>query len=258
MILVMSLNWFYPLISVVVVSLIPLIGIAFFFSSKRRITLVSFLISLAVGALFGNVFIHLVPEIMRETANQPQSSFYIVLGILAFFVLEKFLNWHHHHSYEHTEDYQGRILPIGYLILVADGLHNFIDGAIIAASYSAGLDVGVATTLAVVLHEVPQEIGDIGILLHAGFTKAKALVFNLLSGSLAILGAVITLFIAGAFTGFASFILPLAAGGFIYIAGSDLVPELQRTADVKKSVLQLMFMVLGMALMFALLLVDIV
>jgi len=145
---------------------------------------------------------------------------------------------------------------LGHISLVSDGFHNFIDGAVIAASYFAGIEVGIATTVAVALHEIPQEMGDIGILIHAGFTKVKALIFNMISGLVAILGAVVTIILAGNLENFIPFILPLAAGGFIYIAGSDLVPELHKTTDPKKSAIQLAAILLGVALMFALLLLE--
>ena len=253
----MSTIWLYTIASVVLVSLIPLVGIAIIFSKKKRPYLIVGLISLAVGALFGNVFIHLLPEIAEITSNTALSAFFLLAGILIFFVLEKFLLWRHNHAAHKCvgPECEDQILqPVGYISLISDGLHNFIDGAIIAASYFVGIEVGIATTVAVALHDIPQEIGDMGILIHAGFTKTKALLFNLLSGALAVLGAVIVLFFAGSVENLASWILPLAAGGFIYIAGSDLVPELQKTFDPKKSLVQFLAIALGIGLMFLLLL----
>ena len=203
----MSQVWLYTLVSVAIVSLIPLVGVIVLFSKKKRPNLTLSLISLAVGALFGDVFIHIIPEILAEGESSTLIAVYLLLGILLFFILEKFLLWrHHHHIHSVKEECRELILPVGYMNLVSDGLHNFIDGAIIAGSFFIDTKLGIATTGAVILHEIPQEMGDIGILLHAGFSKAKALLFNILSGALAILGAVIALFLAGAVEAFAPFI----------------------------------------------------
>ena len=136
--------------------------------------------------------------------------------------------------------------------LVADGLHNLIDGLLIGSSYLVSLPVGLATTIAVLLHEIPQEIGDFGVLLHAGFPAGLALWLNFLSGTLAILGAVAALTIGGMVTTMPTVILPLTAGGFIYIAGSDLVPELHREREPVKSLVQLVAIGVGVGLMLLL------
>jgi zinc and cadmium transporter len=171
---------------------------------------------------------------------------WLVSGL--FFALEKFLRWRH----EHAVPSNGHIRPFGYLNLIADGLHNFIDGLLIGASYLAGLRVGLATTLAVILHEIPQEIGDFGVLVQAGFTRTKALLFNLLSASVAIAGTVVALLIGQRIERFTAVMLPLAAGGFVYIAGSDLLPELNKDIDPTRSTIQLASMISGAALMMLL------
>jgi zinc and cadmium transporter len=140
--------------------------------------------------------------------------------------------------------------------LVADGVHNLIDGMLIGASYLASLPLGFATTAAVVLHEIPQEIGDFGVLLHSGFSKRRALLFNFCSASLAIVGALIALLVGTRIEGFTQWMLPLTAGGFIYIAGSDLLPELHKELELLRSALQLAAMGTGVGLMLLLALLE--
>ena len=172
------------------------------------------------------------------------------------FILEKFFHWHHEHAHQHDATCARGTLPVGPLSLIASGMHNFIDGAIIAASYMAGMQAGIATTIAVILHEIPHEIGDLGILLHAGFTKRKAFLYNFYSGLVAIVGAgtVLTLGVEG--SGIASALVPFAAGNFIYIAGSDLVPELHKTKHPGHSAVQLIAILCGIGLMAGLLFLE--
>jgi zinc and cadmium transporter len=210
------------------------------------------MVSLAVGGLFGDAFIHLLPESFERLGSKLQASLYILAGIFIFFILEKFLLWRHEHVLESDHS----IHPVGYMNLLADGVHNFIDGLIIGASYVVSIHVGVATTLAVIFHELPHELGNFFILLYAGFTKAKALFFNFLSALLAILGTVFALWIGSEVEDFAMAMLPLAAGGFIYIAGSDLVPELNKEVEISKSVIQLLAIGAGVGMMLLLTLIE--
>ena len=241
--------WAYTLGSVVAVSLVSLVGIAFISLRKERLQQVVFsMVSLAVGAMFGNVFIHLLPETFSSGAPPLRSSLLCLGGVLVFFLLEKFLLWRH----EHIPHYGACIHPVGYVSLVADGLHNFLDGVLIGTSYLVGLPVGLATSIAVILHEIPQEIGDFGVLLHAGFSRSQALWLNLGSASSAILGAVAALLVGSKVAAFPSIMLPLTAGGFIYIAGSDLVPELHKERDAAKSAIQLIGIGAGVGLMLLL------
>lgn len=136
--------------------------------------------------------------------------------------------------------------------LIGDGLHNFIDGAIITASYFASIPIGIATTLAVLFHEIPQEIGDFGVLIHGGFSRKKALALNFLTAFAAVIGAVVTYWLWGFVGGLAELLIPVAAGGFIYIAGSDLIPELHRELKPLKSLLQIAFILLGIGVMLLL------
>ena len=215
----------------------------------RKILLL--LVSFSTGALLGDVFIHILPELGEETGLTLTASIFILSGILLFFILEKFICWRHCHL-PTTENHPH---PVGVINLVGDGLHNFIDGAVIAGSFMVSLPLGLATTLAVVFHEIPQEIGDFSILIHAGFTKTKAIFFNFLSALLAIFGAIIVLIFGSPSTSFFSMILGFTAGGFIYLAGSDLIPELHKETNIKKSIIQLLAIIFGILLMYVLLLI---
>jgi zinc and cadmium transporter len=250
---VMPIEWSYSIVSVVVVSLVSLIGVVTIPISESKLRKTVFLmVSLATGALFGDAFIHLLPEAFAKSTGKVETSLYTLAGIFAFFVLEKFLGWRHEHVLEHGDS--SRL--VGQMNLVADGLHNLIDGMLIGASYLVSLRVGVATTIAVVLHEIPHEIGNFGVLLHAGFARKKALFFNFLSASLAVVGTIIALFIGSGAKNFSLIMLPLTAGGFIYIAGSDLVPELHKDREPVKSLLQFVTMSMGAGLMLLLLLLE--
>lgn len=243
--------YLYTLASVLTVSAISFSGLLAL-SLKERILrkYVFVLVALATGALFGDAFIHLIPESFKKLGNGPFVGTLIILGILLFFVLEKYLHWHHHEN-----DHEA-VRHTGKMILISDGLHNFIDGVIVTASYFVGIEIGIATTLAIILHEIPQEIGDFGILLHAGYKIKKALFFNFISALLAVLGAIVALFLHEIAETLILYFIPVAAGGFVYIAGSDLVPELHKTKSLKASISQFLAIILGVAAMALLLLAE--
>lgn len=238
--------WFSSLISVIIVSLISFAGVFTLAVKEKNLQKVLlFFVSFSAGALFGGAFLHLLPEAVTEYGFGLNISLYLILGILLFFVLEKFIHWRHCHivtSEKHPH-------PLAYMNLIGDGLHNFIDGLIIGGAYLANFSLGFATTIAVVVHEIPQEIGDFGVLLHAGLSKWKALFYNFLSALTAVLGVVVSLLIAANVDNYLMFLLPLTAGGFIYIAGADLIPELHKECVVSKSFMQLLFIILGIAVM---------
>lgn len=243
----------YSIISVLVISLISFIGLltlSIRTESLKRILI--YLVSFAAGALFGDAFIHLLPEAAEATGFGLDMSIYIILGVSAFFILEKVVHWHHYHL-PHTQEQSH---PFAIMNLIGDGFHNFIDGLIIVASYLVSIPVGVATTLAVVFHEIPQEIGDFGVLIHGGFSKNRALLFNFISALTAFIGAGIALGIGLYTEGLTQFLVPFAAGGFIYIAGSDLIPELHKEIKASKSLLQFAMFVLGILIMWSLLFLE--
>lgn len=242
----MSSPFLYMLVSVVVVSLLSLIGISLLaLSHKVFHQLVFLLVALAVGALFGDSFLHLIPEAFQDPARATTSSFYILLGLLIFFGLENFLHWRHQHS---DEDHA--IEPYGYLNILADVAHNFIDGLIIGASYLVSVKMGLATTLAVVLHEIPHEFSNFGILVRSGFTRWRALFLNFVTALAALVGGVLAWGVGSHTAGFIQFLIPLTAGGFIYIAGSDLVPQLHKDVKSLRALSQLLAILAGVGLMY--------
>lgn len=251
----MQITYIYAFVSVIIVSLVSLVGV--FTLSLREELLRKYIfifISLAVGALLGDAFIHLIPEALEGAENSLLISVLIILGILTFFILEKFLHWHHHG--EDENEISSHIHPVGRLVLFSDGVHNMIDGIIIGASFLVSAPVGIATTIAVILHEIPQEIGDFAVLLHAGYTKTRALWLNFLSALLALFGVVIIIFLGEVAEASTIWFLPIAAGGFIYVAVADLIPELQKTKEVKHSLLQIVAVMLGVSAMAALVLFE--
>lgn len=243
----------YPLVSVLLISLISFVGaVALLFKKSFLSKGVFILVSLAVGALLGDVFVHIIPETYEELGDPLLASFLFIGGILLFFILEKVLHWHHHTS-DHAEEHEH---PVGKMVLVGDGVHNFIDGLLITASYMVSIEVGIATTIAVILHEIPQEIGNFGVLIHAGYSKAKALWYNFVSALAAVLGAGVAFLFGGVTEQFALWLLPLTAGGFIYIALSDLIPELHKDRRVSQGIIQVLAIVVGVLAMTALLALE--
>ncbi len=209
--------WVQTLVSVGIVSLISLVGALFLASQDKtdedsESLLIHTLIAVAVGALLGDVFIHLWPEAFESLGVSAAT--YLGAGFAIFFLLEKVLHWRHKHS----QSNENAIEPYGIMNLVGDGLHNFIDGALIAAAYVVSLPIGFATTIAVILHEIPQELGDYAILRMAGFSKRKAVFFNFLSALAAVAGGILVLAFGVNIESTASYIIAFTAGGFIYIA----------------------------------------
>lgn len=247
----MNQIWTYSILSVAIVSLISLTGALTLalnknFLKKILLTLVSF----AVGGLFGDAFIHLIPESFKDLGLNAKTPLLILTGILMFFILEKFIRWRHCHA-EPCEDHAH---PVVAMNLIGDGVHNMIDGMLIAASFMASIPIGIATTIAIVLHEIPQEIGDFAVLVHGGFSVKRALVANFICSLLSVAGALIILLAGPYLSEYTKFILPITAGGFIYMAGSDLIPELHHDVKPKTSALQLASILAGIGIMALLLL----
>ena len=245
--------WIYSIVSVIIVSLMSFVGIlTLSIKAERLKKILLYLVSFSAGALFGDAFIHLLPEIVEEVGFSLNISIYVMFGIGVSFVIEKFIHWRHCH----LPNTKGHVHPFAMMNLFGDGIHNFIDGLIIGASYLVNIPVGIATTLAVIFHELPQEIGDFGVLLHGGFSRAKALLFNFITALTAVLGAAVSLLISPYVGNITTFLIPFAAGTFIYIAGSDLIPELHKEVKVEKSFLQLIAIALGVLVMLSLLLLG--
>ena len=218
------------LISSIIVSLISLIGL-FFLSVKikKHSSFLFILIAFAAGAMLGNAFFHIMPEALEK---MPALTFSLIFlsGFIAFFIIEKITHWRHCHDGKCDEH---SVKPFGYLNIIGDGVHNFIDGILIAISYLASFPIGFATTIAVISHEIPQEIGDFSVLVYSGFTKKKALAFNFFSALLAIIGALLGFFLLKNMN-LIYYVLPLVAGSLVYIATTDLIPELHKELKISK------------------------
>jgi zinc and cadmium transporter len=244
--------WFYSLLSVFIVSCISLIGLFTITIKKETLNkMLLYFVSFSVGGLLGDAFIHLLPESI-ELNNNLYLSFYIILGVIASFTVEKFIQWRHCHiptSKEHPH-------PFAIMNLIGDSVHNFIDGLIIGASYLISLQIGFATTMAVIFHEIPQEIGDFGVLIHGGFKMKRALFLNFVTALTAIAGTIISLTIGSYSGNLTNFLLPFAIGSFIYIAGSDLIPELHKETKPIKSLIQLIMLLAGIGIMYIFLFLE--
>jgi zinc and cadmium transporter len=236
-------TFFYILIFTSLISSLSFIGaLTLFLKEKLLDQILMFLVAFSAGSLLGGAFFHLIPEAIEIVQpDQVLNLFlYLIFGFCTFFILENFIKWHHHHAREHPE-----IMPFSYLILISDAVHNFIDGLIIAASFTTSFQLGIVTFLAVALHEIPQEIGDFGILVYGGFEKRRALFLNFLSAVSVIFGGIIGFLLSEQLGKSIVFLLPFAAGNFIYIASSDLIPEIKHQKDFKKSIIYFVVFLLG-------------
>jgi zinc and cadmium transporter len=248
------------LASVVAVSLVSLVGLLTLSTDERRVRqLAKLFVCFAVGALLGDAFIHLVPEIFAGRGDGDGalgSSLLVLAGIMAFFVVEKLLR-HTHVLRAHEGEHALRRPELAAINVLGDAIHNFIDGALIGASYLASPTLGVTTSLAVLLHEIPQELGDFDILVHSGLGVRRAVVLNVASASVAILGTAVALVVGSAAQrAVTATLLPMTAGGFVYLAAADLIPELQHERGVRALVVQTTLISTGIAAMGVLALVE--
>lgn len=203
-------------------------GVILLYKEKFAIKISHYLSSFAAGALLGTAFLDLLPEAgehAEELGLETNIFIWTLVGILSFFLLERFIHWfHHHHDHQGIDPKERKsIVP---LVILGDSTHNFIDGVVIAATFMVSIPLGIVTTLAVAAHEIPQEIGDFGILLHRGMKRSKVLLVNFLSALVALAGALLTYWIGESIEGYLPILLSLSAGFFIYIAASDLIPEI--------------------------------
>jgi zinc and cadmium transporter len=232
------------LVATFVVSLISFVGViclALKENILNKILLV--LIGLSAGALMGGAFLHLLPEAAEKQSGLDVYLF-VLVGFILFFLIEKVLHWRHCHKGEcdvHT---------FQYMNLVGDSIHNFIDGLIMAASFVVSFPLGITTTIAIATHEIPQEIGDFGVLLYGGFSKKRAITLNFVVALTAVIGGVVGYFVSNRIDNIVLFILPFAAGGFIYIAATDLVPEIRKELNMKKYMATLLVFICGILMMW--------
>lgn len=247
-------TWIYAIISVGLVSVISLIGIVTLSLGQAMMRkLILYMVSFAVGGLFGDAFIHLIPESFYKLGFHLKTSLLIVAGILIFFALEKFVRWRHCHVPDAEHEH---VHPVVTMNIVGNSVHNMIDGMLIGASYLVSVPIGVATTLAIIFHEIPQEIGNFSILVHGGLTVKKALLFNFITALTAAFGTIISLLIGSHIAGYTLSLLPITAGGFLYIAGSDLIPELHHDVKISTSFYQLAAIITGIGVMALLVLLE--
>jgi len=238
------------LLSTIGLSAISLVG-AFTLLLKENILkkLIHPLVAFSAGSLLGGAMLHLIPESI-EASNEVQMIFILVIfGFTTFFMLEQFIHWHHCHKAPSEHKH-----PVTYMILISDGVHNFLDGLAIGSAFIIDIRLGIVTTIAIAMHEIPQEMGDFGILLNGGWEKFKALLFNFLSGLTAVFGGLIAWYFAKEID--VSYLLPFAAGNFIYIAASDLIPEVKHRENLKENIVHFITFVFGILLMWALTLIK--
>jgi zinc and cadmium transporter len=235
---------FRILVSTFFIGLFSLVGV-FTLALKQKTLekILLFLVALSTGVLMGGAFLHLLPEALTE--SPPQTAFAWTLGAFAlFFLIEKLLHWRHCHK-GHCD-----VHTFGHMNLFGDAVHNFIDGMIIAATFVVSAPLGWMTVLAIALHEIPQEIGDFGVLLYAGFSKKRALFLNFVVAMVALLGAGLGYYLSLQSSKMVALLLPVAAGGFIYISASDLLPELRKEISLQKSFISFGIFLLGILIMY--------
>lgn len=238
------MTFVWIIIATVIVSLISLVGIISLAVNRKILdNLLILFVGFAAGALMGTAFLHLLPEAL-ETLDSSTVFLYVLTGFAFFFLMERYFHWRHCHNGS------CEVHTFTYLNLFGDGIHNFIDGMLIATSFLISTKLGIIATLAIIFHEIPQEISDFAILLYGGVKPKKALYLNFLCALTAIIGAIVGYFLSSYVSSFSVFLIPFTAGGFIYIASSDLIPELHRQKDIKRANLALITFLLGIVLMY--------
>jgi zinc and cadmium transporter len=242
------------------VSLVSLAGLLTLSMSEERVRrLAAFFVSFAAGALLGDTFIHLVPEMFSGADGRDPlfASLFVLGGMLLFFVVEKLLRHEHGLLHRHHHGESVHRPELAGVNVLGDAIHNYIDGLLIGASWLVSPALGITTTLAVLLHEIPQELGDFGILIHSGLTIRQAVLLNVASAAVAILGTT-TAIVAGsmAHQRVTEILVPITAGGFVYIAAANLLPELQHDRSPRALVTQTALISLGIGVMVLLTLVD--
>lgn len=236
----------YSIIAAVIVSLLSLVGVVVLVLKEKILNkIILALVSFSTGALLGGAFFHLLPEVFNEFGEPLKIFGFTLVGFCVFFIMERILRWHHCHETD-CDTHQ----HLGFMNLFGDSFHNFIDGIVIVSTFMISPALGIPVTLSIIFHEVPQEIGDFGVLLYSGFSKGKALIYNLLVALTSVLGVLAGYFLVHQVENINHFLLPFAAGGFIYIASSDLIPELHKEKSLSKSLVS--FLVFLVAIVFML------
>ncbi|MCX5712427.1 MAG: ZIP family metal transporter [Candidatus Omnitrophica bacterium] len=216
-------NYIWAIGASIFVSLVSLIGIfSLFFKENLLEKILIPLIAFSAGGLIGGAFLHIMPEAIRDYGDK-NVFLYLIVGFIVFFILEKYLHWRHCHKGGECKTH-----PFTYLNLFGDAIHNFTDGLAIGASFVIGIHFGLITTFVIILHEIPHEIGNFGVLVYGGFSRVKALIFNFITALTCILGASAGFLLSEKIKSFSMYLLPIIAGGFVYIAACDLIPEIHK------------------------------
>lgn len=238
------------ILATILVSVISLIGIVVFFKKDNRQSFLKALISLAAGALLTVAFLDLLPEAV-ESIEEPHTVFWTVLiSIIFFFLVERVFHWHHCRCEEHDKKCRDEKKNLAFINIVGDAIHNFLDGVLIASAFMLDFHAGLIVTFAVILHEIPQEISDFGVLLYAGFSKAKAIFYNLMTATLAIIGALAFYYFGASIENAVPLMAAFAAGNFIYLSTADLIPELHHEENPKKIISHSLWLLVGVFIMY--------
>ena len=239
----MTLAWI--LASGILMSCIALVGALTLILKKETLDKILMpLVAFAAGSLIGGALLHMLPAAVSQMGNGISVYLWVIGGFLSFLALEQFLNWHHTHSSEPDQR-----APLTYLILIADAIHNFIGGLSVAASFLISVPLGISAWLAAAAHEVPQELGDFGVLVHGGWAKRRALMFNFVSALTFLLGSIVA-YVASS-TIDVVFLVPLAAGNYLYIGAADLIPEIKKANEISTNVIHFVSFTLGILLLGA-------
>lgn len=228
---------------------------------KVRSRLVPHLVSFAIGSLLGAAFLGLLPHAMEGRGVEDFHVMFltVLLGLLSFFLLEKMVLWRHCHSehceahghdHDHGQNQNNEANATGLMVLLGDAMHNFVDGVLIAAAFLTDVHLGIVTAFAIAAHEIPQEVGDFIVLLHSGFTRAKALLFNVLASLTTVIGALLAYWWLEDMEGLLPYVLAVAASSFIYIAVADLIPGLHKRAEVSATVQQIVLIASGVIVIY--------
>ena len=243
----------YILVSVLIVSLISLLGVFTLSLKKKKLhQTLSLLVAFAAGSMLGAAFFDLFPESVEHVGAE-QTFTWALVGMVAFFVIEKFFYWYHCHGgrcAHHGLHGHKHIAPYAYLNLIGDGIHNFIDGAVIAVAYLNSIPLGVVASIAVVFHEIPQEIGDYGILIYAGFDKARALLLNFGAALSVVVGGLFAVFFLEMVESLSGTLIAFSAGAFLYLSASELIPELKEEENFWKSLAQFAIFLAGLTVIW--------
>lgn len=247
----MDTIWIYALISIAVISTMSLIGLTTITLSNTNLErFTKPMVSVAVGVMLGNAFIHMIPEAFEKLGHGNTVPLLVIAGVFLFFIIERMLHCRHECAKPHDSH------DIGLMSLVADMLENFVDGVVVGASYLISVETGIAVTIAVLVHEIPTEMSDFSVLVHSGFDRKRALLLNVASSVTAFIGVILALSIGGSVQNFAAYVLPVAAGCFTYLAAGGLIPRFLQTTSMRGSFWHLILMALGVAAMYALKLMD--